>query len=90
MELFAFGVQCFIKVFNNVSGSLKLFSMWVTDLCISAIDCRNASCIAVLDPCKAARVSKTPKEKISWVSCVAVDSSEKWLVKNQNCCTFVL
>lgn len=43
-------------------------------------DCRSASCIAILDPCKASKVSKAQKEKSPWVSCVALDSSEKWLV----------
>lgn len=52
-------------------------------------DCRSASTVAILDACKASRVSKAPKEKSSWVSCVALDSSEKWLVcgTGGNCLT---
>lgn len=52
-------------------------------------DCRSASTVAILDACKASRVSKAPKEVSSWVSCVALDSSEKWLVcgTGGNCLT---
>ncbi|MCO5554616.1 hypothetical protein L7F22_008148 [Adiantum nelumboides] len=52
-------------------------------------DCRSANSIAILDACKAINVCQTPKEKRPWVSCAALDSSEKWLVcgSGGNCLT---
>ncbi|KAH7422794.1 hypothetical protein KP509_12G026000 [Ceratopteris richardii] len=52
-------------------------------------DCRTAETIAILDAHKAAKVTKSPKGKLPWVSCVAIDSSQKWLVcgTGGNCLT---
>lgn len=52
-------------------------------------DCRSTMTVAILDACKAICVPKASKEKLPWVSCVAIDSSEKWLVcgSGGNCLT---
>ncbi|CAA3008378.1 THO complex subunit 6 [Olea europaea subsp. europaea] len=39
-------------------------------------DCRSGKCIQVIDPGK----DKTSKESVQCVSCIALDSSESWLV----------
>ncbi|KAG6551267.1 hypothetical protein Mapa_007193 [Marchantia paleacea] len=43
-------------------------------------DCRSGERVAALDPYKAVRVTKRTKDKSPWVSCMALDSSENWLV----------
>ncbi|BBN06934.1 THO complex subunit 6 [Marchantia polymorpha subsp. ruderalis] len=43
-------------------------------------DCRSGERVAILDPYKAVRVTKRSKDKSPWVSCMALDSSENWLV----------
>ncbi|KAL2634533.1 hypothetical protein R1flu_006012 [Riccia fluitans] len=43
-------------------------------------DCRSGERVATLDPYRALKVSKRSKDKSPWVSCMALDSSENWLV----------
>ncbi|KAL3693331.1 hypothetical protein R1sor_006982 [Riccia sorocarpa] len=43
-------------------------------------DCRSGERVATLDPYRASKLSKRSKEKSPWVSCMALDSSENWLV----------
>eukprot|EP00249_Psilotum_nudum_P014318 c24765_g1_i2 orf=481-1548(-) len=43
-------------------------------------DCRNGQCTAILDPWKAIKLTSITNEKSPWVSCMAIDPTENWLV----------
>ena len=40
-------------------------------------DCKSGKCIKVIDPMKDLK----SKGLVSWISCVALDASESWLVR---------
>ncbi|CAM6102754.1 unnamed protein product [Calypogeia fissa] len=53
-------------------------------------DCRSGERIAALDPWQAIKLAKRSKERSPWVSCVALDASENWLVCGTGGCCVTL
>ncbi|XP_031490186.1 THO complex subunit 6 [Nymphaea colorata] len=43
-------------------------------------DCRSGKCAQTIDPSTSLLTQKGTKRDFSWISCIAIDSSENWLV----------
>lgn len=65
------------------------YSSHITRYLLTPSDCRSGERVAILDPYKAVRVTKRSKDKSPWVSCMALDSSENWLVSRDAYCVIL-
>lgn len=65
---------CFLIIFVQFSYSVN-FTFVAYIPC--SLDCKSGKCIKVIDPAKDLK----SKGFASWISCVALDASESWLVR---------